>query len=139
MKGSTARALAILCIVAASPAQAQVYPARPVTMVVPFAPGGPLDTIGRILAEGMRASLGQPTIVENVAGAGGSMAVGRAARAPADGYTLSYGGWGTHVVTGATYALPFDLLSDLQPVALTSSVPWLIVGKSALPATDLAA
>ncbi len=82
-------------------AKAQGFPSRPVTLLLPFPAGGPADAIGRIVAEGMRASLGQPIIIENVAGAGGSMAVGRAVRAAPDGYTLSYGGWGTHVVTGA--------------------------------------
>ena len=96
-------------------ASAQVYPSRPITMVVPFAAGGPVDTVARILSEPMRASLGQSIIVENVTGAAGSIGVGRVARAAPDGYTLSIGHWSTHVVNGAIYALP------LRPVAAISS------------------
>jgi tripartite-type tricarboxylate transporter receptor subunit TctC len=88
-------------------ARAQVYPSRPITMVVPFPPGGPLDTVARITAEAMRGSLGQPVIIENVAGAAGSLGVGRVARAAADGYTLSAGFVGTHVFNGATYTLQY--------------------------------
>jgi tripartite-type tricarboxylate transporter receptor subunit TctC len=88
-------------------APAQVYPSRPITMVVPFPPGGPLDTVARITAEAMRGSLGQPVIIENVAGAAGSLGVGRVARAAADGYTLSAGFVGTHVFNGATYTLQY--------------------------------
>lgn len=86
-------------------------------MVVPFAAGGPTDTIGRVVAEGMRASLGQPIIIENVTGAAGSIGVGRVARAAADGYTISIGQWGSHVTNGAIYALPYDLINDFAPVA----------------------
>src|SRR5262245_2948902 len=118
-------------------AAAQVYPARPITMIVPFAAGGPTDTIGRIMGERMRASLGQPVIIENVTGAAGSIAVGRVARAAADGYTIGIGHWGTHVVNGATYALQYDLLNDLTPIALLASTPSLIVSKNAVPAKDL--
>ena len=85
-------------------------------MVVPFAAGGPTDTIGRVVAEGMRASLGQPIIIENVTGAAGSIGVGRVARAAADGYTISIGQWGSHVTNGAIYALPYDLINDFAPV-----------------------
>ena len=118
-------------------ARAQNYPARPITMIVPFAAGGPTDTIGRIVGERMRASLGQSVIIENVTGAAGSIAVGRVARAAPDGYTIGIGHWGTHVVNGATYALQYDLLTDLTPVALLASTPSLIVSKSAMPAKDL--
>jgi tripartite-type tricarboxylate transporter receptor subunit TctC len=118
-------------------AWAQVYPSRPITMVVPFAAGGPTDVIGRVLAERMKASFGQPAIIENVTGAAGSIAVGRVARAVPDGYTLSIGNWGTHVLNGALYTLPYDLLTDLTPVALLSANPLLIVGKKAMPAEDL--
>src|SRR5262245_61846080 len=90
-------------------APAQVYPSRPIRMVVPFPPGGPLDTVARITAEAMRTSLGQPVIIENVTGAAGSIGVGRVARAAADGYTLSAGFVGTHVFNGATYTLQYDL------------------------------
>src|SRR6478735_4456316 len=77
-------------------ASAQLYPSRPVTMIVPFGAGGPADAIGRIVAEGMRGSLGQPVVIENVVGASGTIGVGRVAGAPADGYTLVLGNWATH-------------------------------------------
>jgi tripartite-type tricarboxylate transporter receptor subunit TctC len=118
-------------------AQAQNYPSRPITIVVPFAAGGPTDVIARVVGERMRATLGQNFIIENVTGAAGSIAVGRVARSAADGYTIVIGHWGTHVVNGATYSLQYDLLNDLAPVALLASTPSLIVSKSAVPAKDL--
>jgi tripartite-type tricarboxylate transporter receptor subunit TctC len=118
-------------------APAQSYPSHPVTMIVPLAAGGPIDTIARIVAEGMRASLGQPIIIENVTGASGSLGVGRVARAAPDGYTISLGYLGTHVFNGATYTLPYDLLNDFEPVALLVSNPLLIVARKAMPANDL--
>src|SRR5438128_2554661 len=93
-------------------ARAQAYPSRLITIIVPYPPGGPTDTIARLLSEHMRRSLGQPVIIENVGGAGGSIGVGRAARAAPDGYTISAGQWNTHVVNGATYALSYNLLND---------------------------
>jgi tripartite-type tricarboxylate transporter receptor subunit TctC len=95
-------------------AMAQTYPARPITMIVPYAAGGPVDTLARFLAERMRAPLGQPVIVENVAGANGTIGVGRVARASPDGYTLVAGIWGTHVVNGAIYPLQYDVLNDFE-------------------------
>ena len=121
--------------IAAAPAQ--VYPSRPITMVVPFAAGGPVDTVARILSEPMRATLGQSIIVENVTGAAGSIGVGRVARATPDGYTLSIGHWSTHVVNGAIYPLPYDLLRDLEPIVLLPSNPMIVVSKSAVPAKNL--
>jgi tripartite-type tricarboxylate transporter receptor subunit TctC len=118
-------------------ASAQAYPSRPITMVVPYPAGGPTDTIARLLGEGMRASLGQPVVIENVAGGGGNIAVGRVARSPGDGYTLSIGHWGSHVVNGAIYALNYDLLADLEPVALISDGPQLIVAAKSVPAKDI--
>jgi tripartite-type tricarboxylate transporter receptor subunit TctC len=118
-------------------ARAQAYPTRQIAMVVPFAAGGPTDAIARIMAEGMRASLGQPVIVENVAGASGSIGVGRVARAAPDGYTLSIGHWSTHVLNGATYALSYDLLKDFEPVSLITTNPQLIVSNNSVPAKDL--
>jgi tripartite-type tricarboxylate transporter receptor subunit TctC len=118
-------------------ATAQVYPSRPITIVVPYAAGGATDTIGRVMAERMKSSLGQPVIVEDVTGAGGTIAVGRVARAAPDGYTLSLGHNGSHVVTGATYALQYDLLNDFEPVALLSTGPFVLVAKKAMPANDL--
>jgi tripartite-type tricarboxylate transporter receptor subunit TctC len=116
---------------------AQVYPSRPITMIVPFAAGGPTDAIGRIIADRMRASLGQPIILENVTCASGSLGVGRAARAAPNGYTLSLGTWPTHVLNGAVFQLPYDLLTDFEPVSLLVSNPQLIVAKKAMPANDL--
>jgi tripartite-type tricarboxylate transporter receptor subunit TctC len=118
-------------------AAAQVYPSRPITMVVPFAAGGPTDTIGRIMVERMRVSLSQPVIIENVTGAAGSIGVGRVARATPDGYTIVIGQWGTHVVNGATYSLQYDLLKDFEPISLIASTPSLIVSKNVVPAADL--
>jgi Tripartite tricarboxylate transporter family receptor len=118
-------------------ARAQTYPSRPLTMIVPYPAGGPTDTIARVLGERMRASLGQPIIIENVAGAGGNIGVGRVARAAGDGYTLGIGHWGSHVVNGAIYTLPYDLLTDLEPVALLSDGPQLIVAARSVPAKDI--
>ena len=118
-------------------AAAQTYPSRPVSMVVPYAPGGPTDTIARIMAEHMRGSLGQPVIIENVSGAGGSIGVARVARATPDGYTLSVGNLSSHVMNGAVYALPYDLIADFAPVSLLSFQPMLIVARKSLPADDL--
>jgi tripartite-type tricarboxylate transporter receptor subunit TctC len=118
-------------------ASAQVYPSRPVTMVVPLAAGGPLDTIARILAEPMRISLGQPVIVENVTGAAGTIGTGRVARAAPDGYTFGMGFLGTLVLNGAIYTLPYDVVKDIDPIALVSSNPHLIVANAALPAKNL--
>jgi len=114
-----------------SPAAAEDYPVRPITMIVPFPAGGATDTLARFLGERLRAKLGQPVIIENVGGAAGSIGVGRAVRSPADGYTLSIGTSTTHVLTGGLYKLPFNLLSDLDPVILIGSEPLLIVGRRA--------
>jgi tripartite-type tricarboxylate transporter receptor subunit TctC len=117
--------------------RAETYPSRPITMVVPFAAGGPTDTLARIVGERMRQALGQTIIVENTTGAAGSIAVGRVARSAPDGYTLSIGHWSTHVVNGAIYPLTYDLLKDLDPVALLPSNPQLIVATNGVPAKDL--
>jgi tripartite-type tricarboxylate transporter receptor subunit TctC len=118
-------------------ATAQVYPSRPITMVAPFPAGAPVDMVGRIVAERMRVPLGQPIIIENVSGAAGSLGVGRAARAAADGYTISLGNISSHVLNGAIFTLPFDGLRDFEPVALLASNPQLIISKNALPVSDL--
>ena len=118
-------------------AAAQGYPTRPITVIVPFPAGGATDTLARFLAEQMRTILGQPVIIENIAGAAGSIGVGRAVRSPADGYTLSIGTSTTHMLTGGLYALQFDLLGDMEPVIQIGSEPLLIVGKKSLPADDL--
>ena len=118
-------------------ATAQNYPSRPITIVVPFAPGGATDVIGRIMADRMRALLRQPVIIENVTGAAGSITAGRVARAQPDGYMFDVGQWSTHVTNGAIYALPYDLLKDFEPVALLASQPYLISAKKTLPPNDL--
>jgi tripartite-type tricarboxylate transporter receptor subunit TctC len=118
-------------------ASAQTYPSKPVNMIVPFAPGGATDTLARVLGERMRERLGHPVIIENVTGAAGTIGVGRAARAPADGYTLNIGTSTTHMLTGGLYALPFDLINDLDPIILIASEPLVIVGKKGLAAKDL--
>src|ERR1700688_2664846 len=118
-------------------AAAQGYPSRLVTLVVPVAAGGPMDSIARILAERVRRFLGQHVIVENVTGAGGTIGVGRVARAAGDGYTLILGNNSTHVLNGAVYTLQYDLLNDFESVSLVATNPLLIVAKKAMPASDL--
>ncbi len=131
-------ALVPVLAVASQAALAQSYPSRPITMNVPFAAGGSTDVIGRILAERMKVSLGQTVIVENVTGAGGTIGVTRAVRAAPDGYTISLGQNGSHVITGATYGnLPYDLLNDFEPVSLLVISPFVITSKKDIPATDL--
>jgi tripartite-type tricarboxylate transporter receptor subunit TctC len=130
-------AFAVAALQSIDNALAQVYPARAVTVVVPFTAGGPTDALMRILGEHMRTTLGQALVVENVTGAAGTIGVARVVRAAPDGYTLSVGHWSTHVVNGAVYALPFDLLKDLEPVALLTSYPMLLVSKNAVPASNL--
>jgi tripartite-type tricarboxylate transporter receptor subunit TctC len=118
-------------------ARAQAYPVRPITIVVPFPAGGPTDTLARILAEHMRTLLGQSVIIENVSGAGGSIGVGRVARAAPDGYTVSIGHWSTHVLNGASYQLQYDVVQDFEPVSLLANTPQWIVARKTLPAKDL--
>lgn len=130
-------AAAAISVAAAASAYAQDYPNRPITMVVPLGVGGSTDVIGRIMAEGMRQHLGQPLIVENTTGAGGTIGVGRVARAAPDGYTIGIGQWGTNVASGAIYPLQFDLVKDFEPVGLIATQPFLIVGRKGLPANNL--
>src|SRR5260370_20136437 len=112
-------AIAALAALTSPPrAHAQVYPSRPIAMNVPYAAGGPLDVMVRVVADGLRAALGQAIVIENVAGAGGSLGVGRAARAAPDGYTISAGNWSTHVANGAGYAPPYCLRRGFEPVPL---------------------
>jgi len=120
-----------------SSALAADYPTRPITFIVPFATGGPLDSLGRMLAERMGAILGQRIVVENVAAAGGSVGVGRVVHAAPDGYTISVGNWSTHVLNGAIYSLGYDLVNDLEPIVLLPSAPQLIVARKNLPASNL--
>jgi tripartite-type tricarboxylate transporter receptor subunit TctC len=118
-------------------AVAQSYPSKPITLVVPFAAGGPVDTLARILAERLRGALGQPVIIENVTGAAGSIGTGKVARAAPDGYTLINGIWSTHVANGAIHSLHYDVFGDFEPIALLSDNSQLIVGKKSMPANDL--
>jgi tripartite-type tricarboxylate transporter receptor subunit TctC len=135
---ATLASLAIAAALATAPdARADTFPSRPITIVVPFPAGGPTDTVARILAEPMRVALGQAIIIENVTGAAGTIGTGNVARAAPTGYTLSVGFLGTHVLNGALYKLPYDVLRDFEPIALLASNPQLIVAKRAMPAKDL--
>ena len=118
-------------------ARAETYPSRPITLIVPFAAGGPTDVIARLVGERMGAALGQTVMIENVTGASGTIAGMRVARASPDGYTIGIGHWGTHVLNGAIYDLQYDLLRDFEPVALIANGPQLIIGRPTLPPTDL--
>jgi len=135
------RFLGVVACVAflASPALAETWPARPISMIVPASAGGPTDAIARVLAEPMAARLGQTVVIDNVAGAGGSIGVGKVARAAPDGYTLGIGQWSHYVLNGATYTLQYDLLKDFAPISLLTDGPLLIVGRKTLPADDLKA
>ncbi|MGZ5907231.1 MAG: Bug family tripartite tricarboxylate transporter substrate binding protein [Reyranella sp.] len=124
-------------LVVAPEAIAQTYPSRPVTMIVPASAGGPTDAIARVLSERMTANLGGTVLVDNVAGAGGSIGVGKVARSLPDGYTLGIGQWSHYVLNGATYALQYDLLADFAPVAMIVTGPLLLVSRKDLPANDL--
>src|SRR4051812_40732969 len=136
MRTIIAFAATVLSVVALSPklAVSQVYPSRPITIVVPFAAGGPLDTLARMMSDRLGAELGQSVVIENQAGAGGSTGVGHVARASADGYTLCFGNWSTHVINASVYNLSYDLTTDLTPVALLTSNPQLIVARKSLAA-----
>ena len=126
-----------LAIVASETSAAQDYPTRPITMVVPFAAGGPTDTVARLIAGPMGRSLGVNVVVEDVTGAAGSVGVGRVAHSAPDGYTLSIGHWSTHVVNGSIYKLSYDLLRDFSPISVLPNNPMLIVSRATVPATNL--
>jgi tripartite-type tricarboxylate transporter receptor subunit TctC len=130
-------ATAVIVPAASRIATAQAFPTRPITMIVPFPAAGPADVLARILSERMRVSLGQSVIVENIAGAAGSIAVGRVARAAPDGYTIVLGNLGTHVFNGAIYPLGYDLVNDFEAIALLPSNNQLIIASNATPANDL--
>jgi len=129
-------AIVLTALAGIAAVQAQTYPSRSITLIVPFPPGGSTDVVARIMAERMRPLLGQPIIIENVGGAGGSIAVGRLARAAPDGYTIDIGQWDTHVGS-IIYPLTYDLQKDFEPIGLVSVNPQLMVAKKALPADDL--
>lgn len=116
---------------------AQTYPAKPITIVVPFSAGGPTDTLARIIGDRMRKTIGQPILIDNTLGAGGSIGTGKVVKAPPDGYMVSIGHWGTHVVNGVYYTLPFNVLTDFEPVAMIATNPQVIISKNAVPATTL--
>jgi tripartite-type tricarboxylate transporter receptor subunit TctC len=142
MKHSRRRALEFAAAAALLPAacrfaRADSFPSRSVTLVVPFPPGGPTDTIARIVAAPMQTALGQSVVIENVNGAGGIVGMERVVRAAPDGYTLCVGHWGTHVVLGATKKLPFDVLNDFEPVALLGDTPIWLVARKNMPAQNL--
>ena len=119
-------------------AEAEDFPSHPITMVVPNPPGGPTDTLGRIVADGMKNSLGQPVVIENITGAGGTIAGAHTARATPDGYTIEIGNWSSHVGAAAIYAVDYDVLKDLQPLSLLAYAPLWIVGKKDLPPKNAA-
>ena len=131
-------ALALVSVLTlAQGAAAQSFPSRPVTMIVPYPPGGPTDSIGRILAERMRNPLGQPVIIENIGGAAGTLGTARAVRAAPDGYTINFGNIASHVFSSIVYKLKYDVLKDLEPVALMTSSPFWLVAGTGLPAKDI--
>jgi tripartite-type tricarboxylate transporter receptor subunit TctC len=130
----------ILCgvlVLVASNAAAQGYPSRPITLVNPFAAGGPVDAVARIMSAPMSKALGQPVLVDYTVGAAGTIGVGRVVRAAPDGYTLSIGHWATHVINAAIYPLQYDVLRDLEPVGMICANPLMIVARPSFPAKDL--
>src|SRR6187551_354368 len=132
-------ALVLAALVAAVPLVpcAQTFPDRPVTMVVPFPPGGPTDVVGRIAGERMARALGQPVIIENASGAGGTIGTAKVARAPADGYTICVGQLNSHVFGTAVYNTPYNVLGDFEPIGLISISALLLAGRGDLPAANL--
>jgi tripartite-type tricarboxylate transporter receptor subunit TctC len=135
------RTLLIAIVAAASASigvvRAQDFPSHPITMIVPLPAGSAFDLTARLVAERLRITLGQPVVVENLTGASGSVGTGRCARATPDGYTLCFGGVGTHVLNGAMLPVTYDVLKDFEPVALLATAQLLIVAKKAMPADDL--
>jgi len=125
-------ALIALCASAAT-APAETFPSRPITMMVGFPPGGPTDTLARIVGDAMSRALGQPVVIETVSGAAGTIATGRVVHAPPDGYTIGIGQWSSHVGAPAIYELDYDVLKDLAPISLLASSPLWILGKNGLP------
>src|SRR5580704_12798958 len=126
LKDTVMRALllvAIFAVISCSAVAAEDYPSHPVTVIAPFPPGGPSDALARILSGPLAAALGQPIVIENVSGAGGTVGVGRVARAEPVGYTLLIGQWSTQVVNPATYNLSYDIVTDFEPIALLANTP----------------
>ncbi|MGC1446424.1 MAG: tripartite tricarboxylate transporter substrate-binding protein, partial [Xanthobacteraceae bacterium] len=141
-RGSFIGALIVLlagaALASAGAALAQDYPSRPITMMVGFPPGGPTDTLARIVADGMKTALGQPIVIEDLTGAGGTIATNNVVHANPDGYTIGIGNWTSHVGAPALYPLQYDVLKDLQPIAYLSGAPLFILGKNDLPPRNVA-
>jgi tripartite-type tricarboxylate transporter receptor subunit TctC len=138
MKRTVFAGALVAALLSASFARAENFPSHPLTMMVGFPPGGPTDTLARIVADGMKNALGQPIAVETVSGASGTIATGRVVHAAADGYTIGIGQWSSHVGSPAIYRLDYDIVKDLQPIALLAYSPLWILGKSALPPNNIA-
>jgi tripartite-type tricarboxylate transporter receptor subunit TctC len=128
---------ATLAVLGFDAAAAQTYPSRPITIIAPFPPGGPSDALARILSGPLEAALGQPIVIENIGGAGGTIGAARVARAEPDGYTLLIGQWGTQVVNPITYNLPYDAANDFAPIALLAVTPQMIIARKDFPASDV--
>jgi tripartite-type tricarboxylate transporter receptor subunit TctC len=128
---------ATLAVLGFDAAAAQTYPSRPITIIAPFPPGGPSDALARILSGPLEAALGQPIVIENIGGAGGTIGAARVARAEPDGYTLLIGQWGTQVVNPITYNLPYDAANDFAPIALLAVTPQIIIARKDFPASDV--
>jgi tripartite-type tricarboxylate transporter receptor subunit TctC len=128
---------ATLALFGIGTAAAQTYPSRPITIIAPFPPGGPSDALARILSGPLEAALGQPIVIENVGGAGGTIGAARVARAEPDGYTLLIGQWGTQVVNPVTYNLAYDAANDFAPIALLTNTPQMIIARKDFPASDV--
>jgi tripartite-type tricarboxylate transporter receptor subunit TctC len=131
---SAAAAAALVC---GGSALAQSFPSHTITLIAPFPAGGPSDAIGRVLQDPLRASLGQTVLIENAVGAGGNIGMGRLARAAPDGHTVGIGQWSTHVVNAITYKLPYDVMTDFEPIALLANAPQVLIARKTFPATDL--
>ena len=136
MRSLIAAALALL--ISAAPTRADNFPSRPVTVIVPFAAGGPSDALTRIVVQRMRNALGESLLIENATGAGGSIGIGRLSRATPDGYTIAFGNLGTHVANGVIYKLGYDIVTDFEPIVLLPSNPMIVVSKNTVPAKSLA-
>ncbi len=135
--GTILSAVALATLPAAAPAQAQDWPSRPITFIVPYGAGGPVDVLARLLAEPMKKTLGQSIVIENITGANGSIGVQRAVRAAPDGYTVSIGNWPSHITNGAIFNLSYDIQKDLEPVARLSANPYVILARKDLPAANV--
>ncbi len=130
--------LASFAVLAAGAAQAQGYPNKTITIVVPFAAGGPTDLMARLVGERMGKELGQTVVIDNTTGAAGTIGVGKVVRSAPDGYTISIGHLGTHVANGTIYKnLNYNLLTDLVPIARLPSNPMLVVSSNQVPARTL--